>query len=563
MDKLKRIQTLAKEWDAAKNGTIAFELVTPGSSKIFWWKCSENHSWQARFSNRINGANCPYCAHTIPIKGENDLLTLFPAIAADWHPDKNGSLTASDLLSHSNKYVWWKCRAGHEWRAQVNNRTSFNNQCPYCTNKLPIGGETDLSTLYPDIAREWHPTKNGTLKAYDVLPNSNKSVWWICEHHHEWKTKISHRASGTDCPYCSGLRPIIGKTDLLTLFPAIAADWHPAKNADLLPNCVTSQSHKKFWWVCRYGHEWESSVSHRVNGRNCPVCCGRKIVTGINDLATIAPSISTEWDYQKNVDLQPTGISPHSNKSAWWLCIKGHSWKTSINNRANGSGCPFCNQNRLIPEETSLAVINPELSAEWDYVKNAPFTPKDVTAFCNDSHWWICNQGHHWKNSVSNRSNGQDCPFCSGRLAISGQNDLETVNPKLASQWHSSKNGTNKPSHFLPYSNELIWWECEKGHTWQAAIFTRSYGSGCPFCSGHLAISGVNDLETMNPKLASQWHLSKNGDKKPSQFLPYSSELIWWECEQGHSWKATIASRSAGSQCPNCKKRRHHKRHRI
>ena len=105
-------------------------------------------------------------------------------------------------------------------------------------------------------------------------------------------------------------------------------------------------------------------------------------------------------------------------------------------------------------------------------------------------------------------------------------------------------------------SNDKVWWKCEKGHEWEAVIFARSMGSGCPYCAGIVAIPGENDLETVDPELASEWHPTKNKESQPSEFLPMSSYKAWWQCKQGHEWEASISSRSKGSKCPRCKKLR-------
>ena len=88
-----------------------------------------------------------------------------------------------------------------------------------------------------------------------------------------------------------------------------------------------------------------------------------------------------------------------------------------------------------------------------------------------------------------------------------------------------------------------------------------SKGDGCPYCAGHLAIQGVNDLATLFPNIAAQWNREKNGDKVPEQFLPMSACKVWWKCQKGHEWKSAISSRTAGSGCPYCSKRfRGHRR---
>lgn len=96
---------------------------------------------------------------------------------------------------------------------------------------------------------------------------------------------------------------------------------------------------------------------------------------------------------------------------------------------------------------------------------------------------------------------------------------------------------------------------CEHGHEWKAVISNRAKGDKCPYCSGKLAIQGKNDLCTLYPEIANQWCAERNGSKFPTMYLPMSNEKVWWRCDKGHEWAATIASRTAGSGCPKRKGR--------
>ena len=53
---------LAKEWNYEKNGDLKPENFTIGSSKKVWWKCSNDHEWEATIAHRSNGRGCPYCS---------------------------------------------------------------------------------------------------------------------------------------------------------------------------------------------------------------------------------------------------------------------------------------------------------------------------------------------------------------------------------------------------------------------------------------------------------------------------------------------------------------------
>lgn len=63
--------------------------------------------------------------------------------------------------------------------------------------------KNSFETLYPLIAKEWHPTKNGILKPNMFKPHSDVKVWWICPVcKNEYQATIGSRSSGTGCPIC-------------------------------------------------------------------------------------------------------------------------------------------------------------------------------------------------------------------------------------------------------------------------------------------------------------------------------------------------------------------------
>lgn len=410
-------QQLFDEWYYELNVPLTPADVKSHSDISVWWICSRGHIWQARVSNRTSGTGCPFCAGNRYISGETDLQSTYPEIARQWHPTMNENVKPSEISAKSNIYAWWICERGHEWRTKINNRTSNRTGCPFCSGNRVIKGETDLASQYPEVAVQWHPEKNGTLTPDEVSVKSNCYAWWRCSRGHEWRTKIYHRTDGNGCPYCSGQQAIVGETDLGTKNPVLAADWNNVKNGELMPQNVTAHSHKKVWWKCSCGHEWCASVGDRSAGRGCPICSGRQLMEGVNDFATIFPELAAEWYFPKNNGKYSKEYAPHSNKYAYWICEHGHIWRAQINNRANGTGCPFCNQSKLIPEKTSLAVINPVLAAQWHPIKNDGLTVYQVSAFCNDKAWWRCENGHEWDATVSNRSNGKGCPYCFGRFA--------------------------------------------------------------------------------------------------------------------------------------------------
>jgi hypothetical protein len=66
-----------------------------------------------------------------------------------------------------------------------------------------IDKEKSLAYRFPELAKERHPTKNGTLLPSQVFPGSNKKVWWKCTEGHEWQAVIYSRNNGNGCPICA------------------------------------------------------------------------------------------------------------------------------------------------------------------------------------------------------------------------------------------------------------------------------------------------------------------------------------------------------------------------
>lgn len=191
----------------------------------------------------------------------------------EWDFEKNDplGLDPGKIGTNSHYKVWWRCQKGHSWDAMVSNRSRHGRGCPYCAHQLPIKGETDLATCFPNLAAEWHPTKN-TLKPDEVMPGTHKKAWWICSLGHEWQAEIKSRTTGVGCPYCAGKKVLAGFNDLASQEPLIAAEWHPTKNGTLTAKDVTVASGKKVWWLCKNKHEYEATVYSRKIGTGCPFC---------------------------------------------------------------------------------------------------------------------------------------------------------------------------------------------------------------------------------------------------------------------------------------------------
>ena len=477
-----------------------------------------------------------------------------PELLEEWDYEKNGEITPDNSYPYSKNKAFWRCKEGHQWSTAIYCRAIKKAGCPFCDGKKVQPGNNDLETLRPEIAAQWHLTKNGSLRSNMVTVGSNRLVWWQCDKGHEWQSKVKSRTYGTGCPYCAGRLVIRGETDIETLYPKLAKQWHPTKNGDLKPYMVSSGNRKYVWWQDEFGHEWKAQISTRTyQDTGCPYCSGKKVLVGFNDLVSQDPKIAAQWHPTLNGTKTPEMYTSGSNEKVWWQCEKGHEWRASISSRTRGNNCPYCSDRKLLPGFNDLQTKFPHIAAEWDSEKNG-ITPDKVKSSPKKA-WWRCPEGHEYYSQISARVyQNIGCPVCDNKTIIEGVNDLATLNPELAKEWHPTKNGDLKPTMVSIASQKKVWWQDKYGHEWSTEIGERSYyGTGCPYCSGHRVLVGFNDFASKQPKIAAQWHPVLNGDKTPSMFTCGSNYKAWWQCSEGHVWRASIGRRCHEfSGCPEC-----------
>lgn len=268
-----------------------------------------------------------------------------------------------------------------------------------------------------------------------VTYGSKRQVWWTCKAGHRWQARIVDRVRETGCPYCSGTVVMPGVNDLAAMAPQIAREWHPARNGELKPDQVHSQSNRRVWWLCENGHSWQALVSARVAGCGCPYCSGKRVLPGVNDLAALVPELAAEWS-EKNGLLTPGDVRPASNKMVWWRCEKGHTWQAKVNDRIkNQSGCPYCNNRKVAAGFNDLMTKAPEIAAQWYQPLNGALTPQTVLAGSRRKVWWICEQGHVWDARISSRT-GQaksGCPVCAGNVSRKAKERYERIVARILS----------------------------------------------------------------------------------------------------------------------------------
>lgn len=556
------IPQLVNDWDWDKND-ISPNKISYGSAIECFWKCAQcGHSWSTRaYTRGARGSGCPKCARRQrgiskmrAHANKNSFIDNYPEIAKEWHPTKNQNYDINNISSFSNVSVYWICsKCEREWKTSVNHRTKEGTGCPDCSKnraamkKIEFHSKlNNFAEQYPEIAKEWHPYKNGKLMPMDVSASSNKRIWWECSFcKKEWKTTVNHRTSGENCPACNPNQTSFPEQAIFYYVSLAYSDAVSRAKIDgiefdvFIPSINTAieydgtryhsgdialEKDNKKDLFCKekeiFLFRFRESILKDTNHAVRITCVGRKIDDSITELL---------------------------NRIAKGNCI-------SIDSQRDRQKIVARLRQSIV--ENSVFAKRPELQCEWNYRKNGNRLPEVVYCNANYKVWWKCQQcGYEWQATPNHRNNGRGCPACAGKICRTGYNDLMTLNPFVAQEWNYEKNYPLTPENVASKSNKKVWWICSKGHEYDAQISERNRGeksTGCPYCANKKICVGFNDLNTTHPELAREWHPTKNGDLKPTMVTAGSKKKVWWRCEENHEWQAVVYSRKKGKGCRIC-----------
>ncbi len=477
---------LSKQWHPTKNGNLTPHDHTASSGKRVWWKCPKgsDHEWQATIASRNKLIGCPYCSGNRP-SNSNSLATLNPELAKQWHPNRNGPLTPSDVTTSSGRKVWWKCPKGsdHEWPAVIANRNKGIG-CPICSNQR-LAKSNSLGTVNRKLAKEWHPTKNKELTPFDVLPSTNKMIWWQCaiNPNHEWKAKLNNRSNGKGCPICCNQK-MVRENSLGATNPSLAKQWHPERNGKLTPFDVAPSAQRRVWWKCPKGddHIWQASINHRAAGTGCPKCNPVWSVPELriySELKTVFPSIQHramlkgyEVDIyipELEVGIEYDGVYWHQDKLEKDTEKNEGLGSSILLVRIREEDLPLLSSNDISIKERNISIstVKTILNIILEQKAVSPDTYSQIREYLDNKSWAA--------TKLFNK-------LYSERKSVKYEASLCHVFPELSQQWHPSKNDMLLPEHFTPGSGRTIWWLGNCGHEWQDTINHRSRGRDCPKC---------------------------------------------------------------------------------
>ncbi len=555
---------LLKEWNYEKNNALGIypTQVTKGSSKKVWWKCNNNHEWQAAIYNRSNGASCPYCSGKKAIKGETDLASKRPDLLSEWDYEKNSSIcTPEEITLGSHAKVWWKCkRCGHEWQATVKSRV-IGTGCPYCSNKKIEHGFNDFLTLQPALLLEWNYEKNSIDPAM-VGAGSNKKVWWKCSVcGHEWEAAISNRVKGSGCPVCARERNAQNRkkakreNSLSFLYPELLEEWDYGKNGDLSPDTVNTGSPQKVWWKCKKcGQHYYTSILDRSNGVGCPVCAGKIVVSGVNDLRTWCVAnnredILSEWDYEKN-NVTPEGITPFSGKRIHFICKEGHSYTASLSNRtSNNTGCPECDKyhKSSFPEQAIFYYLNTVFTGVQNSYHAKWLGKQELDIYIPSVETAIEYDGINWHKNKSEQEHKKDLLCKRNKIRLIRVREIGLENLESSECFFVDPRKKGALDQTIKMLITAVGEDVEKVDVdvdRDTAAIVAQFDKN----------KKENSILARFPELVEEWDYEKNGKINPEYVNYGSTRKYWWKCKTcGHEFLMAVNSRTnQGQGCPIC-----------
>ena len=421
---------LVTDWDQSRNGELFPYMFTKNSRYKVWWKC---HLCGREVQMPIkNYAGCRLCKKK-QFLADRNLTVTNQQIMEEWNYKRNQNINPEDFLPSSQSKVWWLCRkCGYEWQAKISNRTVLNRACPCCSNKVVVKGKNDLTTTHPDIAKEWHHTKNENLSPFTVTHGSGKKVWWICPNGHEYQATVLHRTqeNGTGCPICnSGRQTSFAEQAVFYYVKKVFPDAISRYTDHFLGKMELDIFIPELKLAIEYdGENWHDGNEKFNREKNKFNICQKQGIKLIR-LREKEPS--------------------HSEKIADYLWYIIDLYK----------------HNKL--EETIKELL---FFIRKNYA-NVPYMDNN-----------ICINLEHDKNEILG-------------YKTSLQKSLQDLYPNIAKEWHPTKNNNLKPDMFKPGSDHKVWWLCPFcGYEYEATIGKRTAKknpTACPKC----AIEKVTQLK--------------------------------------------------------------------
>ncbi len=322
---------IAADWDTKRNDTGADGVVF-GSSKKVWWRCKRcGHQWSATVVSRTAGGNgCPKCANRFQTSFQEQAvfyyISRYCPDAVNRGTDILDNKTELDIYIPSLKVgIEYDGQKWHSGKSALALEKRKYKQCKVAGITLCRIRESKVDNNTCDILI-YCGYRQGK---YGALDGAICQLFSVLKIEHEEDIDTARDSKAIYEQYYAYLK----ENSLASKFPEIAAEWDGIRNGTITPSMVFPRAGGKYWWKCKKcGYNWEARVADRTSKRRkgCPVCAGKVIWKGYNDLATKYPELIEKWNLKMNDGIKPDEVNPHSRKKVWWVDARGEEYELRI-----------------------------------------------------------------------------------------------------------------------------------------------------------------------------------------------------------------------------------------
>jgi very-short-patch-repair endonuclease len=266
------------------------------------------------------------------------------------------------------------------------------------------------------------------------------------------------------------------------------------------------------------------------------------------------PKLASEWHHSKNGYLTPGDVTPGSSKRVWWQCKRNHEWKGSIGNRTRRYGCPYC---YFQISSVELRIFTELASIFEDIKQKVKISGAECDIYIPSLKLGIEYDGEYWHRNKNKKDLGKNSLFKKSGVALIRIREVPL--PKITQediQFNYSKDDK------LSLVKDILK-KIQKASPLEKKISEKInfYFQKTSFANDKYfqeleellpSPPAEKSLAFLNPKVAGEWHPTKNGKLRPEDVTPGSGKKVWWQCRKGHACNASPAQRTKGKGCPYC-----------
>lgn len=393
-------QRKSKYWSQKNKSEPRNEFRRSGKKFLFDCKCG--HEFEISLDAISADKWCSYCCSP-PQKlceDEHCIQCFNNSFAshrkAKYWSEKNDKNPRQIFKGTQAKYLF-NCKCGHEFESSIASITGLNTWCPYCSNpsKLLCKDENCQSCFEKSFAshrksKYWSEKNDKTPR--QVFLNTFEQFLFNCKCGHEFGTTlVSIQNMNSWCPYCCDPQNKLCMDENCQhcwdkSFASHRKSKYWSKRNKSNPREVFLNCNSKFWFTCKCGHEFKSTLGHvNKDGRWCSYCANQKLCKDTNcqqcwDKSFVSHRKSKYWSEKNTKSTRQVFLQ--CNKKFWFDCkVCKLPFFSFVSTVYRGTWCPICKHKT---EKKVLKWLRKDFKeiishqAKFDWCKNKRHLPFDI-----------------------------------------------------------------------------------------------------------------------------------------------------------------------------------------